>query len=131
MSRVAHERLELVSAGAAETQPDLDERCRQAAREMIAVALDAERRAYLDAHAELLGDDGRRPSERRQFGGRASGRAASASRSEKMTIASSSTSAAGRRLVRRLISPSSTTVGGRCLVWWLGSGVGACLGQYT
>ena len=60
MSRVAHERLGLVPAGAAEAQPDLDELCRLAAREMIAVALEAERRAYLDAHAELLGDDGRR-----------------------------------------------------------------------
>ncbi len=31
--------------------PDLDELCRLAARQMIATALDAERRAYLDVHA--------------------------------------------------------------------------------
>ena len=39
---------------------DLDELCRLAAREMIAVALEAERRAYLDAHAEVRDEAGRR-----------------------------------------------------------------------
>lgn len=39
---------------------DLDELCRLAAREMLALALEAERRAYLDAHAELLDATGRR-----------------------------------------------------------------------
>jgi putative transposase len=39
---------------------DLDELCRLAAREMLAVALEAERRAYLDAHTGVRDDDGRR-----------------------------------------------------------------------
>jgi len=39
---------------------DLDELCRLAAREMLAVALEAERRAYLDAHAEVRDEHGRR-----------------------------------------------------------------------
>ena len=39
---------------------DLDELCRLAAREMLAVALEAERRAYLDAHADQLEAGGRR-----------------------------------------------------------------------
>jgi transposase-like protein len=38
----------------------LDELCRLAAREMLAVALEAERRAYLDAHAEVRDEYGRR-----------------------------------------------------------------------
>lgn len=41
-------------------QIDLDELARLAAREYIALALEAERRAYLEAHAHLLDDDGRR-----------------------------------------------------------------------
>jgi len=40
--------------------PDLDELCRLAAREMIAVALEAERRAWLDAHAEVVDATGKR-----------------------------------------------------------------------
>jgi putative transposase len=40
--------------------PDLDELCRLAARQMIAVALEAERRAYLDAHAGMVDATGRR-----------------------------------------------------------------------
>ena len=40
--------------------PDLDELCRMAAREMIAVALEAERRAWLDAHADLTDATGKR-----------------------------------------------------------------------
>jgi hypothetical protein len=39
---------------------DIDELCRVAAREMIAVALEAERRAYLDAHAEVRDATGKR-----------------------------------------------------------------------
>jgi len=39
---------------------DLDELCRIAATQMLAVALEAERRAYLDAHAEMLDGAGRR-----------------------------------------------------------------------
>jgi len=42
------------------TTVDLDELCRLAAREMLAVALEAERRAYLDAHAEEVDEAGRR-----------------------------------------------------------------------
>ena len=52
-----HDTDEQVDAGAeigpiVEAGPDLDELCRLAAREMIAVALEAERRAWLDAHAD-------------------------------------------------------------------------------
>lgn len=39
---------------------DLDELCRLAAREMLGLALEAERRAYLDAHAGELDATGRR-----------------------------------------------------------------------
>ena len=39
---------------------DLDELCRLAAREMLALALEAERRTYLDAHADLLDATGHR-----------------------------------------------------------------------
>lgn len=38
----------------------LDELCRLAAQEMLAVALEAERRAYLDAHADVADEGGRR-----------------------------------------------------------------------
>jgi putative transposase len=40
--------------------PDLDELCRLGARQMIATALEAERRAYLHAHAELVDAAGKR-----------------------------------------------------------------------
>ena len=40
--------------------PNLDELCRLAAKEMIAVALEAERRAWLDAHAEVTDATGKR-----------------------------------------------------------------------
>lgn len=39
---------------------DLDELCRVAAREMLAVALEAERRAWLEDRADLLDDHGKR-----------------------------------------------------------------------
>lgn len=42
------------------TTTDLDELCRMAAQQMLAIALEAERRAYLQAHAHLLDDDGHR-----------------------------------------------------------------------
>ena len=48
-----------VPAGA-EEPVELDELCRLAAQEMLAVALEAERRAYLDTHADVLDGDGRR-----------------------------------------------------------------------
>jgi putative transposase len=56
MLRIVHD------SGEAEgsTPLDLDELCRLAAREMLALALEAERRAYLDAHAEALDATGRR-----------------------------------------------------------------------
>ncbi len=38
----------------------LDELCRLAAGEMLAVAVETERRAYLDAHADVVDADGRR-----------------------------------------------------------------------
>ena len=43
-----------------ESGPDLDELCRLAARQMIATALEAERRAYLEAHAEHTDATGKR-----------------------------------------------------------------------
>lgn len=39
---------------------DLDELCRMAAGEMLAVAVEAERRSYLDAHADVVDADGHR-----------------------------------------------------------------------
>jgi len=49
------------AAGAGGSQVvDLDELCRLAAREMIAVALEAERRAYLERHAGAVDGEGRR-----------------------------------------------------------------------
>ena len=57
MLRIVHES----DAATPEVAPlDLDELCRLAAREMLALALEAERRAYLDAHAELLDAGGHR-----------------------------------------------------------------------
>jgi putative transposase len=61
MLRVVHETDERVDATADEAAgPDLDELCRLAARQMIATALEAERRAYLDAHAGQTDATGRR-----------------------------------------------------------------------
>lgn len=39
---------------------DLDELCRLAAQEMLAIALETERRAYLDAHADVVDEKGHR-----------------------------------------------------------------------
>lgn len=59
--------LKLVHDAAADAVDDpetmtvgLDELCRVAAQEMLTVALLAERRAYLDAHADVLDEGGRR-----------------------------------------------------------------------
>jgi putative transposase len=64
MLRVVHDadaRPEVDPLEQAEAAPvDLDELCRLAARDMIAVALEAERRAYLEAHADELDAAGRR-----------------------------------------------------------------------
>jgi len=48
------------TTGSESRQVDLDELARLAARDYIAVALEAERRAYLEAHADLLDDHGHR-----------------------------------------------------------------------
>ena len=51
------------AATGAEDEPstiDLDELCRLAARQMLASALLAERRAYLDAHADVVDGSGHR-----------------------------------------------------------------------
>jgi putative transposase len=48
------------ATGAVGAGPDLDELCRLAAREMIAVALESERRAWLDAHADVTDAAGKR-----------------------------------------------------------------------
>lgn len=57
MLRIVHD----TDQAAAEVAPlDLDELCRVAAREMLALALEAERRAYLDAHADELDGTGHR-----------------------------------------------------------------------
>src|SRR5690625_1472285 len=65
MLKVVHDTDEQLDATAVDepvagTGPDLDELCRLAARQMIAVALEAERRAYLDAHADHTDAAGRR-----------------------------------------------------------------------
>ena len=57
MLRMVHD----TDRAAAEVEPlDLDELCRIAAREMLAIALEAERRACLDAHADALDATGHR-----------------------------------------------------------------------
>jgi len=57
MLRIVHD----AEAPTPEIAPlDLDELCRLAAREMLALALEAERRAHLEAHAELLDAAGHR-----------------------------------------------------------------------
>lgn len=60
MMKIAHGELEVVEPAPEEAVVDLDQLCRLAAREMIAAALEGERRAYLEAHVEAVGDDGRR-----------------------------------------------------------------------
>ncbi len=60
MLKIAHDPTAGKPAELDERVIDLDELCRIAATQMLAVALEAERRAYLDAHAEVLDDAGRR-----------------------------------------------------------------------
>ncbi len=63
MLKVVHdtdEQPEVAAVDDAVAGPDLDELCRLAARQMIATALEAERRAYLDAHAGQIDGAGRR-----------------------------------------------------------------------
>ncbi len=59
MLKIVHDPDVVVPAGG-EAPVDLDELCRLAAQEMLAVALEAERRAYLDAYADICDADGRR-----------------------------------------------------------------------
>lgn len=47
-------------SAAVEGGVDLDELCRMAAQQMLAIALETERRAYLDAHAGVVDEGGRR-----------------------------------------------------------------------
>ena len=58
MLRIVHD----ADTAAPEDTPalDLDELCRIAAREMLAIALEAERRAYLETHADALDATGHR-----------------------------------------------------------------------
>ena len=58
MLRIVHEGGER-EAGPG-TQAGLDELCRLAAQEMLAVALEAERQAYLERHAGAVDGEGRR-----------------------------------------------------------------------
>ena len=60
MLKIAHGDLELVETARGEAVLDLDELCRLAARDVIAVALKSQRRTYLKAHAAVVGDDARR-----------------------------------------------------------------------
>ncbi|MEX2554719.1 MAG: IS256 family transposase [Actinomycetota bacterium] len=57
---MAHDPAVLKPAEPDELLIDLDELCHLAATQMLAVALEAERRAYLDAHADVLDGSGRR-----------------------------------------------------------------------
>jgi putative transposase len=58
MLKIVHDSAE--RADNASSTIDIDEICRLAAKEMLAVALQAERQAYLDAHAELVDATGKR-----------------------------------------------------------------------
>ena len=60
MLKMAHGDLQMVETAPDEAVRDLDELCRPAARDTIAVALEAESLAYLEIHAEFIRDDGRR-----------------------------------------------------------------------
>lgn len=60
MLRIVHDASASEPPGADATPLDLDELCRVAAREMLALALDAERRAYLAAHTGALDATGHR-----------------------------------------------------------------------
>src|SRR6266540_2407272 len=60
MLKIAHDPAVGKPAKLEELVINLDELCRNAATQMLAVALEAERRAYLDAHADALDEAGRR-----------------------------------------------------------------------
>ncbi len=60
MLKIAHDPAVGKPAELEEPVIDLDELCRIAATQMLAVALETERRAYLEAHADLLDEAGRR-----------------------------------------------------------------------
>lgn len=58
MLKLVHDSAERADDNA--TTVDIDELCRLAAREMLAIALKAERQAYLDTHADLVDATGKR-----------------------------------------------------------------------
>ena len=60
MLKLVHDATASAVGGEEPQTIELDELCRLAAKEMLAVALLAERRAYLDAHATELDATGRR-----------------------------------------------------------------------
>jgi transposase-like protein len=60
MLKIAHDAAVEKPAAIEEMAIDLDELCQMAAREMLALALEAERRSHLEAHADLLDALGRR-----------------------------------------------------------------------
>lgn len=60
MFKIAHGAAVATPAEPEELVIDLDELCRIAATQMLAVALEAERRVYLEAHADVVDEAGRR-----------------------------------------------------------------------
>jgi putative transposase len=60
MLNLVHDASVVVPESAEAMIVDLDELCRLAAQEMLAVALEVERRVYLDAHADVLDGAGHR-----------------------------------------------------------------------
>ena len=60
MNKIAHGAAVASPAEPEGRQIDLDELCRIAATQMLAVALEAERRVYLEAHADVVDEAGRR-----------------------------------------------------------------------
>lgn len=60
MLKLVHETTDGAVGEAEPSTIDLDELCRLAAKEMLGLAMLAERRAYLDAHADELDATGRR-----------------------------------------------------------------------
>lgn len=60
MLKLVHDATAKVADDPEDLAVDLDELCRLAAQDLLKVALLAERRAYLNAHADLLDATGRR-----------------------------------------------------------------------
>jgi len=60
MHKIAHDTAVQQPGQVQEMVIDLDELCQMAAKQMLALALEAERRAHLQAHADLLDEDGLR-----------------------------------------------------------------------